>query len=118
MPIYSFRELIVWQKAHALVLEIYRIAEKFPKSELFGISLQMRRCAVSVPSNLAEGFKRQSPRDCRRFYNIAEGSLEELKYQLILAHDLRYLESDDYDSIENLADEVGRLIAGWKKSQR
>ena len=80
----KFTEIIAWQKAHELALFIYLITNKFPRSEEFGLSSQMRRAAVSVPSNIVEGFKRKSVKDGVNFYNIAEGSLEELKYQVLL----------------------------------
>jgi len=118
MPIHSFRELIVWQKAHALALGLYDITKDFPRSEIFGLSLQMRRAVVSVSSNVAEGFKRQSKKDARHFYNIAEGSLEELRAQCIFARDLGYITSERYGEIESLADEVARLLDGWKRSQK
>ncbi len=85
-----FEELVVWQKAHQWVLTIYRISAGFPREELFGLTSQMRRAAASVPANIAEGFKRASTRDKLRFYNIAQASLEEARYHLILARDLGY----------------------------
>ena len=85
--------------------------------ETFGLVSQSRRCAVSIPSNIAEGFKRQSKKDSAHFYNIAEGSLEELKYQLLLAKDLGYINTEQYAVAFNLAEESGKLINGWKKSQ-
>jgi four helix bundle protein len=89
----SFEDLLVWQKAHAHVLEIYRITKGFPKSELFGLTSQMRRAAISIPANIAEGFKKRTPREKVRVLNIAQGSLEESRYYLILAKDLSYAES-------------------------
>lgn len=77
----------------------------------------MRRCAVSIPSNIVEGFKRRFARDSLHFYNIAEASLEELKYQLLLTRDLKYVSDPVYKSINTLAEEVGKLINGWKKAQ-
>ncbi len=90
MAAISFQELEVWREAHNLVLNIYKITAEFPKSELFGLVSQMRRAAVSVPANIAEGFKRTGHLDKLRFYNIAEASLEELKYYIILSSDLGY----------------------------
>ena len=90
----TFQDLIVWQKAHQLVLFVYEISEKYPRYEIFGLTSQTRRCAVSVPSNIAEGFKRKSNNDSLHFYNMAETSLEELKYDLILAKDLHYISQD------------------------
>ncbi|MDO8536733.1 MAG: four helix bundle protein [bacterium] len=114
----TFTEIIAWQKAHALVLEIYKITEEYPDNEKFGLVSQTRRCAVSVPSNIAEGFKRKSKNDSIHFYNIAEASLEELKYQTLLAHDLGYISKREYASLAQLLDETGKLIHGWSKIQR
>jgi four helix bundle protein len=84
----DFRNLLVWQKSHELVLEIYRISRDFPREELFGLTSQMRRCAVSVPSNIAEGCGRGSDPDFARFLIIAMGSCSELEYQVLLSRDL------------------------------
>src|SRR6476620_6129237 len=89
-PARSFQDLIVWQKAHRFVLSIYMFTESFPKHELFGLSAQFRRAAVSIPANIAEGFKKKGRADKGRFMNIAQGSLEECRYYLILAGDLGY----------------------------
>ena len=118
MKIDSFRDLIVWQKAHQLVLSIYKNSDCFPHCEEFGLKSQWRRAGVSVPSNIAEGFKRKSKNDSLHFYNIAEGSLEEVKYQLLLARDLKYLDDTVYAEIFQLADEVSKLLHGWIKSQK
>lgn len=117
-PIKDFVDIIAWQKSHDLTLLIYRITEQFPKHELFGLVSQMRRCAVSVPSNIVEGFRRKSRADCVHFYIISLGSLEELKYQLLLAKDLRYITNDEYDTASQMALEVGKLIHAWKKVQK
>src|SRR5205823_4599482 len=86
----TFMDVVVWQKAHAWVLKIYRYVATFPKHELFALGSQMRRAAFSVPANIAEGFKKRGRADKLRFYNIAQGSLEECRYYLILAQDLGY----------------------------
>ena len=86
----SFRDLTVWRKAHQLVVAIYRLTESFPEREKFGLSHPMRRAAVSIAANIAEGSGKRSPAEKARFLNIAEGSLEECRYYLILAHDLGY----------------------------
>jgi four helix bundle protein len=86
----SFEEVGVWRKAHAWVLAVYSFTERFPRHELFGLTSQLRRAAVSVPANFAEGFKKRSQADKIRFYNIAQGSLEECRYYFILARDLKY----------------------------
>lgn len=118
MLIKTFREIIAWQKAHQLTLEIYKMTEHFPKQETFALTNQIRRCAVSIPSNIAEGFKRRTKNDSLHFYNIAEGSLEELKYQLPLAHDLAYISAETYKALDDLAQETGKLINGWIKVQK
>src|SRR4051812_33054695 len=89
----SFEDVDLWKKAHAWVLDIYRFTECFPKHELFGLTSQLRPAAVSVPGNFAEGFKKTGQADKVRFYNIAQGSLEESRYYLILARDLNYGDS-------------------------
>jgi four helix bundle protein len=89
----SFTDLIVWQKAHAFVLVVYKISESFPRSEIYGLSSQFRRAAVSIAANIAEGFKKRGTADKARFFNIAQGSLEECQYYLILAHDLGYADT-------------------------
>jgi four helix bundle protein len=106
----SFQQLKVWKKAHRLVLRVYELTGKYPKDERYGLVSQMRRAAVSVPANIAEGFKRRSPREKTRFYNIAEGSLEELKYFFILSRDLGYLNTNQ-DELSQ-ADEIGRMLNG------
>jgi|SRR5581483_11673286 len=106
----SFEDLIVWQKAHALTVATYRLSAAFPRHEIFGLSAQMRRSAASVPANIAEGFIRKSNADKLRIYNIAQGSLEETRYYLLLARDLEY---SDPSAVLNAAAEVGRLLRGY-----
>jgi len=113
-PFTIFKDIIAWQKAHHLALQTYKLTKNFPRSEEFGLVSQMRRCAVSIPSNIAEGFKRKTAKDRKHFYNIAEGSLEELKYQLLLSKDLDYLTPDDYTQIDGLTSETGRLLFSWR----
>lgn len=113
----TFRELVVWKKAHELTLCVYQAVIDFPKFEEYGLSNQMRRSSSSVPSNIAEGFRRRSNKDSLHFYNIAAGSLEELKYQLILSKDLKYIDQNSYAKYFDLAEEVSKLINGWSKSQ-
>ena len=100
MKIFSFEKLIAWQKARELALEIYKITKLFPKDELFGITSQMRRCSVSVASNLAEGSGRNSMKDKARFTEIEYGSALELLNQLILSFDFEYIEEQKYIEIE------------------
>lgn len=117
MKIFSFEKLIAWQKARELALEIYKITKLFPKDELFGITSQMRRCSVSVASNLAEGSGRNSMKDKARFTEIAYGSALELLNQLILSFDFEYMEEQKYIEIREKITEVTVLINGLYKSQ-
>jgi four helix bundle protein len=105
-----FEDLTVWQKAHELTLRVYRTSAHFPGEERFGLISQMRRAAVSVPANIAEGFKKRGGRDKAKFYNISQGSIEELRYYLILSRDLGY--ATDTKDINASLDEVGRMLHG------
>jgi four helix bundle protein len=109
-PARSFQNLLVWQKAHALVLAIYRLTAVFPKQETYGLVPQMRRAAVSVPANIAQGFRRRSKQEKAQFLNMAEASLEETRYFLILARDLEY--ADTAQSLTAL-EEVSRLLNAY-----
>jgi four helix bundle protein len=106
-PAKRFEDLVVWQKAHALVLAVYRYSAGFPRNELYGLVSQMRRAAVSIPANIAEGFKRRQKPDKLRLLNIAQGSLEESRYFLILAEDLGYGQNSP---LRDLLTEVARLL--------
>jgi len=106
----SFRELKVWQKAHALTLKIYEITRSFPADERFTLVSQIRRSTISIPANIVEGFKRRSDKDYAHFLNIAEASLEETKYFLILARDLKYMKNNHYGELLNLAEEIGKML--------
>ncbi len=106
----GFRKLLVWQRAHQLVLSIYKLTETFPKSELFGLTSQMRRAAVSVPANIAEGYAAGGKGQFARYLNIAQGSLAEVEYYLILTHDLKYITDVQYQGAETLRGEVGFLL--------
>ncbi len=112
----SYRDLLVWQRAMDLALGIYALSRSFPDSERFAMVSQLRRAAVSVPSNIAEGHARSSTRDFLRFLSIASGSLAELETQLILAHRLDYVDQDRLDSTLVLAGETGRMIRGLQTS--
>src|SRR5690554_2519015 len=103
---------IVWQKSHQLVLKIYEATKHFPNDEQFGLTSQIRRAAVSIPSNIVEGKARGTKKDYKRFLHIARGSLEEVKYQLLLAKDLGYIENANFDSILELAKEIGKMLNG------
>ncbi|MBS0662903.1 MAG: four helix bundle protein [Verrucomicrobia bacterium] len=106
----TFRDVLVWQKAHAFVLDVYRVTESFPRSEIYGLSSQFRRAAVSIAANFAEGFKKRGKADKLRFYNIAQGSIEECQYYLILAADLRYADTRE---LQMKIDEVGRMLESY-----
>jgi len=112
----GYKKLIVWQKSHLLVKEIYKITGNFPKDELFGLTNQMRRCAVSVPANIVEGYSRKSVKEKLNFYNIARGSLSELEYYIDLSFDLKYIEEEKYKELLVVRAEVGRLLNGFIKS--
>ncbi len=116
MPIERFEQLEVWREAHGLVLRVYQLTSNLPGDQKFGLASQMQRAAVSVPANIAEGFKRQGRADKIRFYNMAEGSLEELRYYLILCRDLGY--KLQYDSMAAQADQISRMLNGLIKSVR
>lgn len=106
----KFQDLEVWQRAHKLVLAIYKVTQTFPGEEKFGLVSQMRRAGVSIAANIAEGFKKRSAKDKSNFYNIAQGSLEELRYYLVLSKDLAYLHSNE--ELMGEVDAVGRMLHG------
>src|SRR5262245_47539385 len=101
-----FTEIRVWQRAHALVLDVYRATQQFPKEERYGVTSQLRRAAVSVPTNIAEGSKRDSNAEYSRFLNIAEASMAETEYLLLLSRDLGYLQPPLADSLMRESDEI------------
>jgi four helix bundle protein len=112
----TFRDLIVWQKSHDLTLEIYRITSKFPAEERYGLTSQLRRAAYSIPSNIVEGHSRKSRKEFLQFLNIAKGSLEELKYFLILSFDLKYVDYNTKIDIEQKAEEVSKILYSFTNS--
>jgi four helix bundle protein len=109
----TFRDLLVWRKAHEFVLEIYRLTAQFPKAETYGLALQLRRAAVSVPANIAEGFTRRGHNEKVRFFNIAEGSIEESRYYLILSRDLGYGRNE---TAMLLLEETSKLLKAYVKA--
>ncbi len=111
----KFTDLIVWQKAHRFVLSVYRFTSTFPKDEVYGLTSQLRRAAVSIAANIAEGFKKTGAADTIRFMNISQGSLEECRYYLILASDLGY---GDTVQLSDQLDEAGKLLAGYVNAVR
>jgi four helix bundle protein len=109
-PAQKFEDLEVWQKSHQLTLHVYRDTAGFPKQELYGLMSQMRRAAMSVPANIAEGFKKRSRADKARVLNIAEASLEEARYYFILSRDLGYLENVRAGEINEIARMLGAYV--------
>ncbi len=112
VPASCFEDLVVWQKAHQFVLAIYSLSQKFPRSEIYGLSSQFRRSAISIAANIAEGFKKQGKADKIRFFNIAQGSIEESRYYLILSRDLGY---GDIAKPNQLLEEVSKLLEAYIK---
>lgn len=109
----TFKELIVWQKSHKLVLEIYRTTKSYPKEEVYALTSQIRRASVSIAANISEGYKKKTKASKLNFLNISEGSLEEVKYYILLSKDLEYITENEYDTLEKICNEVGRLINGY-----
>jgi len=115
---HSYKDLIVWQKSRVLASEVYRVTQLFPKSELYGLTSQLRRSAVSVASNIAEGQGRLTKGEFQQFLGHARGSLLELETQLAIAVDLNYLEKEHFASLEDRISEVNRLLNGLLESLR
>jgi four helix bundle protein len=109
----TFRDLLIWQKLIKLVTQIYEVTKIFPKEEAFGLTSQMRRCAVSIPSNIAEGHGRNSTRDYLRFLQIATGSLYELQTQLVIANNLSFFSEEAFISLEENAREIERMLSSF-----
>ena len=109
----KFEDLVVWQKAHQFVLEVYNLTNEYPKSELYGLTSQLRRAAVSIAANIAEGFRKRGKADKVRYLNISQGSLEEARYYLILSRDLGYA---DITQLKLLIEEVSKLLESYSKA--
>lgn len=114
--IISFTNLDAWKQAHILALDVYKLTKQFPKEEMYSLTDQIRRSAVSVPSNIAEGFSRQSSKEKIQFYYTAKGSLTELQTQLLLAKDLEYISKDNFNNNANQTVRVGKLLTGLIRS--
>jgi four helix bundle protein len=112
----GYRDLKVWQLGMDLALDVYRVTSEFPKSEIYGLTSQIRRAVVSIPSNIAEGHARRTPREMQRFANIAKGSLAELETQLILAGELGYLSKDALKRILQMTEHESRMLSGLLRS--
>ena len=111
----SFHGIVAWQKAHEFVLLVYKMTKSFPDFEKFGLCSQFQRAAVSIPANIAEGYKKLSRADKLRFYNIAQGSLEECRYYILLSRDLEYIDEIQYNALFALAEETSKLLNGYCK---
>ena len=106
----DFRRLMVWQKSHVFVLELYRSTKSFPREELYGLTSQIRRAAVSIPSNIVEGCGRQGDAELGRFFQIAMGSAREVEYQLLLARDLEFISNATHSSLEQRLIEIKKML--------
>jgi len=111
----SFEQLAVWQKGHQLVLSIYRITKKYPKEELFCLVSQMRRAAISITANIAEGYIRLGVKDKLHFYNISQGSLEEIRNFIILSKDLGYITLEEKETLGLMASEVSKILNAYSQ---
>ena len=114
----SFTDLNAWKEGHKLVLMIYETTKKFPKEEIFGLTIQLRRCSVSITSNLAEGFSRQSYKEKSYFYSMALGSVTELQNQILIARDTHYINQDEFQPMAEQSIIVNKLINGLNKKTK
>ena len=111
----TYRDLLVWQKSMSLITEVYRITKSFPQEEIYGLVSQMRRCAISIPSNIAEGYGRKSTSDYIRFLRIAISSLFELQTQLEIGLNLGYLNNSSFDTVYESSREIERILSSLPK---
>jgi four helix bundle protein len=116
--ILSFKDLDVWKEGHKLVLTVYTTTKSFPKEERFGLTDQMRRCVVSITSNIAEGFSRQGVKEKLQFYYMSKGSLTELYNQILIAKDINYIDNETFKGIEDRIIKVGRILTGLIRSTK
>lgn len=107
---YTFENVIAWQKAHAFVLLVYRITKSFPADELYGLTSQFRRAAVSIEANIAEGYKKLSKADKLRFMNISQGSIEECRDYILLSRDLQYIDELQFSELYNLLEDASKML--------
>jgi four helix bundle protein len=112
----TYKELKVWQKADELAIEVYKITKNFPKDEIYGLTSQLRRAAISVPTNIVEGYARKGDKELARFVNISIGSLAEVEYLLEFSKRLKYITEENYSKIKVLRSEVGKLLWSFYKS--
>ena len=113
---YSFEQIIAWQKAHLFVLMVYRITRHFPEDERFGLTSQFRRAAISIEANIAEGYKKLSKADKLRFFNIAQGSLEECRDYHLLSRDLGFLGNEDFEELHTAIEETSKFLNLYSKA--
>jgi len=118
LPILGYKKLTVYQKSKELVLVIYKLTAKYPKSEIFSLTDQMRRAAISIPANFIEGYSKESSAEFARFLTISTGSLAELEFYIELSLDLRYLDKEEFYKTNSLVYEVKRLLYGTRKVAR
>lgn len=114
----NFRKLIAWQRGHELMLNVYRATKSFPRDEIYGLTSQIKRAAMSITSNIAEGFSRKSLADKTHFYQMALGSCSEVQNQIIAAHDLDFMNDTDYEKLDLLSEETHKIINGLIKAMR
>lgn len=114
----TFTDLETWKIGHQLVIKVYLVTKKFPKDELFGLTNQLRRAVVSITSNIAEGFSRQSYKEKVQFYSTASGSLSEVQNQLLIARDIGYIDNKTYDMLSELATHLSKLLNGLIKKSK
>jgi four helix bundle protein len=112
----NYRDLQVWKKAHDLTLELYRVSQRFPKEEIYGITGQLRRAAVSIGANVAEGCGRRTRGELARFVRIALGSASELDYHLLLSHDLGFMAADEFTHASSALTEVRKMLTSFLNS--
>lgn len=117
-PIKSFTDLDAWKEGHKLVLMVYSTTKSFPKEERFGLTMQKRRCVVSITSNIAEGFSRQSYKEKAQFYSVAQGSVTELQNQLLVAKDIGYIPADEFQKLADQSVKVHKIINGLIKKTK
>jgi four helix bundle protein len=117
MKIECFEDMIVWQKAHGLVLSVYKVSKAFPREEQYGLTSQVRRSAVSICANISEGYRKPT-RDFIRYLDISHGSLEETKYHLFLARDLGCYPPEVFNSLNQTITEIGKMLVGLKSALR
>ena len=115
MTITSFKDILAWQKAHEFVIKVYKTTKTFPEWERYGLSSQFQRAAVSIPANIAEGYKRLGTADKLHFMNIAQASLEECRYYILLAKDIDYINAHTQEVLDTSIEEVSRLLNGYCK---